>query len=277
MKPAFGLLGRLRSKISGTRPEPYLVNLGCGACFHPDWVNFDLISQSPDVIEHDLRTRLPLDDASCAVVYHSNVLEHLPHAFAPLFLKECHRVLVPGGVLRVVVPDLETIARLYLKNLDEAITGDAEAASRYEWLMLELIDQMVREESGGEMLKYWQLNPMPAEKFVIERVGREVLQFIEPYRAKTRSGAPVPPAAHRSPKPEEVTRFRTRGEVHKWMYDRWSLRGLLEKADFHEIRVCAANESQIPDFARYGLDLNVDGSVRKPDSLFVEARKRSVT
>jgi hypothetical protein len=51
----------------------------------------------------------------------------------------------------------------------------------------------------------------------------------------------------------------------------------LEKAGFHEIRVCAANESQIPDFARYGLDLDMDGSVRKPDSLFVEARKRSVT
>ena len=41
-------------------------------------------------------------------------------------------MLAPGGLLRVVVPDLETIARLYLKNLDEAVAGDAEAASRYE-------------------------------------------------------------------------------------------------------------------------------------------------
>lgn len=48
---------------------------------------------------------------------------------------------------------------------------------------------------------------------------------------------------------------------------------LLESAGFHEIKVCAASESQIPDFGRYRLDLSADGSVRKPDSLFMEARK----
>ena len=57
------------------------------------------------------------------------------------------------------------------------------------------------------------------------------------------------------------------------MYDRWSLRVLLERTGFHEIKVCAASESQISDFDRYRLDLNADGSVRKPDSLFMEARK----
>jgi len=273
MKPASGFLGKIRSMVSGARPDPYLANFGCGGCFHSDWVNFDFVSQSPDVIQHDLRTRLPLNDGSCAVVYHSHVLEHFPRAFALLFLQECYRVLAPGGVLRVVVPDLEAIARLYLGNLEGALAGDAQAALRYEWLTLELMDQMVREESGGEMLKYWQLDPMPAEEFVIERAGREVLQFIESYRAKALSGAPAPPAPHQPPKLEEVAKFRTGGEVHKWMYDRWSLRVLLERTGFDEIRVCAASESRIPDFARYRLDLNEDGSARKPDSLFMEARK----
>jgi len=71
--------------------------------------------------------------------------------------------------------------------------------------------QMVREESGGEMLKYWQLNPMPAEEFVIERAGREVLQFIESYRAKALSGAPAPPAPHQPPKLKKVAKFRAGG------------------------------------------------------------------
>ena len=135
------------------------------------------------------------------------------------------------------------------------------------------MDQMVREESGGEMLKYWQLNPMPAEEFVIERAGREVLQFIESYRAKALSGAPAPPAPHQPPKLKKVAKFRAGGEVHKWMYDRWSVRVLLESTGFHEIKVCAASESQISGFARYRLDLNADGSVHKPDSLFMKARK----
>jgi predicted SAM-dependent methyltransferase len=273
MKPESGFLGKLRSMASGSRPGPYFANLGCGECFHSDWVNFDFVSHSPDVIQHDLRTRLPLNDGSCAVVYHSHVLEHFPHAFAPLFLQECYRLLVPSGLLRVVVPDLETIARLYLRNLEGALAGDADAARRYEWLTLELMDQMVREESGGEMLKYWQMNPMPAEKFVIERTGREVLQFIESYRAKALSGPAAPRAPHRPPKLEEVEKFRASGEVHKWMYDRWSLRVLLESTGFHEVKVCTASESQISDFGRYRLDLNADGSVRKPDSLFMEARK----
>lgn len=270
MKPGSGFLDKLRSIVSGATAGPYFVNLGCGGCFHPDWVNFDFVSQSSHVIQHDLRTRLPLDDGSCAVVYHSHVLEHFARAFAPLFLQECYRVLAPGGLLRVVVPDLETIARLYLMNLEGALAGDAQAARCYEWLMLELMDQMVREESGGEMLKYWQLNPMPAEEFVIERAGREALQFIEPHRAKAMSAAPVP---YQPPKLKDVEKFRASGEVHKWMYDQWSLRVLLESAGFHEIKVCAASESQIPDFGRYRLDLNADGSVRKPDSLFMEARK----
>jgi predicted SAM-dependent methyltransferase len=274
MKLVSGFLAKLCSTVFGARPNPYFVNLGCGGCFHSEWVNLDFVSQSPDVIQHDLRTRLPLNDGSCAVVYHSHVLEHFPRAFAPSFLQECYRVLVPGGLLRVVVPDLETIARLYLKNLEGALAGDAQAARRYEWLTLELMDQMVREESGGEMLKYWQLNPMPAEEFVIQRAGREVLRFIESYRDKTLSAASGPTLPHQRPKRQEVGKFRASGEVHQWMYDQWSLRVLLESTGFHQVKVCAASESRIPDFVRYGLDLNADGSVRKPDSLFMEARKR---
>jgi 2-hydroxychromene-2-carboxylate isomerase len=41
------------------------------------------------------------------VVYHSHVLEHLPKDAAPRFVGECYRVLAEGGILRVVVPDLD--------------------------------------------------------------------------------------------------------------------------------------------------------------------------
>ena len=171
----------------------------------------------------------------------------------------------------MVVPDLETIVRLYLRALDGALAGEAEAARRHEWITLELLDQMVREESGGEIGKYWKLNPMPAEAFVIERAGREVLNFIESYRAEPPAKRRARPKAKSSP--VEVGKFRDSGEVHKWMYDRWSLRRLLGEAGFQAVRVCRADESGIPDFARYQLDVNPDGSIRKPDSLFMEARK----
>ena len=149
---------------------------------HEDWVNLDLVAHLPGVIAHDIRTGLPFPDNSFSAVYHSHVLEHLRRSSAPALLRECYRVLAPGGILRVAVPDLEAIARLYLKNLEGAVAGDAEAARRYEWMVLELLDQMVRDESGGEMLNYWRQNPMPAESFVIERMGSEVRQCLEVLR-----------------------------------------------------------------------------------------------
>ena len=242
MKSASRFLDRLRGRFRPAGPGPHRVNLGCGGCFHRDWINLDFIASSPEVIQHDLRTRSPIDDRSCSVVYHSHVLEHFSRAVAPRFLGECHRLLQPGGILRVVVPDLEMIARLYLRYLDGATAGDEAAARKHEWMTLELLDQMVREETGGEMWNYWRQNPMPAEEFVIERTGREVLQFILPLRAKGLAALSDPPSGGQSKKPIEVGRFRESGEVHKWMYDRHSLKRLLEGCGFTDVRPCRAVE-----------------------------------
>jgi hypothetical protein len=66
--------------------------------------------------------------------------------------------------------------------------------------------------------------------------------------------------------------FRDGGEVHQWMYDRYSLKRLLEQAGFVTVKVCMADESRIPNYQKYQLDTN-NGIVRKPDSLFIEATK----
>ncbi|WP_293090812.1 hypothetical protein [Moorena sp. SIOASIH] len=70
----------------------------------------------------------------------------------------------------------------------------------------------------------------------------------------------------------EVGLFRNSGEIHYWMYDRFSLRRLLERSRFVEVRVCSADSSRIQDFNSYGLDM-VNGKMRKPDSLFMEGIK----
>jgi predicted SAM-dependent methyltransferase len=246
-----------------------MLNLGCGASYHPDWINMDFIPANPDVIAHDLRKPLPLEKSSCDVIYTSHVLEHLSRHEARTFLEECNRVLRPGGLLRIAVPDLEMIARLYIRYLDAAAAGDAQAAARHEWMTIELLDQLTRERSGGEMLRYWQRNPMPAEDFVIERMGSEVRSFLYAYRSR---GKPAPQTTG-APAPEEFLKFRATGENHKWMYDRISLRTLLESLGFTDVRQCAAGESAIEGFSGFLLDINPDGSTRKPDSLFMEAIK----
>jgi hypothetical protein len=71
----------------------------------------------------------------------------------------------------------------------------------------------------------------------------------------------------------EIGRFRLRGEVHQWMYDRFSLGRILQRAGFAEPVAMEAHESKIPSWTAYCMDTEPDGTIYKPDSLFMEAVK----
>ena len=66
--------------------------------------------------------------------------------------------------------------------------------------------------------------------------------------------------------------FRGQGEVHQWMYDRFSMARALRQSGFASVRKCQAGESDIPNFARDRLEI-LDGRERKPDSVYMEGRK----
>ncbi|WP_027721309.1 class I SAM-dependent methyltransferase [Maridesulfovibrio zosterae] len=251
------------------------VNLGCGQTFHHDWLNIDFSSTGPGVIAHDLTSGLPLRDDEVDVIYCSHVLEHLNKKFAPIFLKECFRVLRKGGVLRIAVPDLETITRLYLMLLERARKGDAEAQGAYDWIMIELFDQMVRNVPGGEFVKHLAAGPLVAESFIVSRAGKEatdVLSYLKnPANAENVSRLSFPDESKLTA--EQLGNFRRSGEVHQWMYDSYSLGRLISGAGFGLISTVRADESKIPEFNSYCLDIDENGQVRKPDSLFMEAVK----
>ena len=69
---------------------------------------------------------------------------------------------------------------------------------------------------------------------------------------------------------------RASGEAHKWMYDRLSLKLLLEEVGLVRISQMTFRESRIPYWERFALDTSSFGnSPRKPDSVYVECEKRS--
>jgi len=278
------------------------LNLGCGSRYHPQWINIDIAVHAREVIQHDLSCGIPLPDSSCEVVYHSAVLEHLRPSDAAALMAECWRVLRPGGIVRAGVPDLERICEVYLSKLKGAQNGDEAAADDYDWIMLELIDQIQREKSGGEMLAYLQQDPLPNEAFVYERIGEEGRQLVKALRncplhqrRETSSGGSFVAFVHRlrtGPRRQpgaakrrtlewllgvddkralEIGRFRLAGEVHQWMYDRYSLARLLGRAGFVDPRPQAAGTSQIPNWTSFHLDTLPDGQVIKPDLFFMEA------
>ncbi|MBN2198089.1 methyltransferase domain-containing protein, partial [Candidatus Wolfebacteria bacterium] len=74
------------------------------------------IAWKSDILIHDLRKLLPFNDNSFKVIYMSHLLEHFYLNEAKKLLKECFRVLKPGGILRVMVPDLEEMINNYIKK-----------------------------------------------------------------------------------------------------------------------------------------------------------------
>ncbi len=156
------------------------LNLGCGnrTVQSTEWLNADFTAHTPGILAVDLRKKLPFDDDQFDLVYHCHVLEHLTCSDAENFLAECRRILKPGGIIRVVVPDLENIIREYIHLLEQIRAGITEAEFQYDWIMLELYDQAVRQIPGGMMLKYLQQLEIPGRDYVLQRGGKEVGDII---------------------------------------------------------------------------------------------------
>src|ERR1700722_17163339 len=86
--------------------QDLLVNVGCGSSGLEGWVNIDCFAVEGVTCVRDCRTSLPLPSDSARGVFTEHFLEHLDYyEEAPRFLEECRRVLRPGGLLRVIVPD----------------------------------------------------------------------------------------------------------------------------------------------------------------------------
>ncbi len=278
-----------------------LLNIGCGGHFHESWTNIDLVSPSPHVRAYDLRKGLPYPDNSFDAVYTSHVLEHLSPEVAQSSLREQFRVLKRGGTVRTVVPDLEDKAREYLKTLDKASAGDTSAEADFDWMTLELLDQMVRGKVGGLMGAYI-LNPsLKNPNYVLQRLGDEAEDWlavakgtlpqkprqsllarlrvkgakavVQKIREKTAAVSVGIIAGGEAKSAFEEGLFRASGEIHRWMYDKFSLGRLLKNVGFTDVRVCTFDESRIPDFTTYLLDNTPEGTIRKADSLFMEAFK----
>jgi SAM-dependent methyltransferase len=277
-----------------------MLNIGCGSRFHPAWENIDFHSSSASVKAWDLRKGIPYPDGSFDVVYHSHVLEHFPRIEGCALMRECCRVLKKGGVLRVAVPDLEGIARHYLQSFDQALAGSEAGAANHEWMTLELYDQAVRHKPGGEIQGHLA-SKLSNEAFILERWGNEARALIAPHSAQPSTAAArnsfskkllrvllrlaKRPATVRevfirmllgSEYPLlELGRFRVGGSIHQWMYDRVSLAALFHSCGFSEICLRSAVASSVEGWSGFHLDTQPDGTVYKPDSLFLEGKKSS--
>ena len=251
-----------------------LANIGCGNKFHKEWENFDIVPSDPSVRYIDIRREWTLDASSYDFIYSSHVLEHLQRFEARSFLVNCYNSLKPGGVLRIVVPDLEGICREYINQLDATRLGQVNAARKHQWMTLEIFDQIVRTQSGGVMAQVWNSGNLPESDFILERLGMEAAMHIQQTdHEKPVSSYELLYSRQGEQNSQRIEQFRSHGEIHQWMYDEVSLASLLASIGFVSIKRQRGNESSMKGFSAFQLDTDQSGYLRKPDSLYIECSR----
>lgn len=238
-----------------------VLNLGCGTKTSPKAINIDwslylsikknrlfrfaaplflngerrkkLRNLDETILVHDIRRGLPFTDESVDVVYHSHILEHIDRELVDGFLKEVKRVLVPGGIHRIAVPDMEHLCKTYLEHI-VLVERDSSLMADHDRYISVIIEQMVRKKAYGTS----------RQPLVIRWLENALLGDA-----------------------------RKRGETHQWMYDRFNLSQLLKENGFRNIEILGFNKSSIPNWESFGLETREDGSEYKPHSLYIEAIK----
>lgn len=110
------------SRVNRERAKTGLsVNIGAGPFGKDGWVNIDMFRYNNITLVYDCRKKLPFKDATVERIRCEHVFEHLDRKDeSPSFLNDSLRCLVPGGVLRIVVPDLELFVKAYCAGTPEA-------------------------------------------------------------------------------------------------------------------------------------------------------------
>lgn len=260
------------------------------ALFGREWTNVRH-SVLPWPHEHheyrlDVRRGLPFEPGTFDAVYAFHVVEHLDPDECAAFVGELRRVARPGAVVRLSTQDLEDMAREYLASLEQSVS-DASNANllRHRWSVLELIDQLTRERVGGLMLEALRAGEYD-EAHLRRRFG-EVADELVGY------GAARPPAPawvrlrHRireGPRGLAISLARAwarwvtgnapraTGEANRWLYDRLSLRRVMESRGLLDFTVQGHGTSAIPGWERYDFDSAATAGNALEPSIYVEAR-----
>ena len=117
------------------------LNLGGGKNCHPDklyhgYVTVDITYVNREwAVQHDLCTRLPLDNSSVSRILSEDFIEHLPRANTIKLLNECYRLLKPDGLMRVGIPDYNNPKDRHCLEIGyDPLYPEHKVLPTYEWV-----------------------------------------------------------------------------------------------------------------------------------------------
>jgi len=97
------------------------IHLGCGKNYIPGWINIDnrkiTAYDLTDIdIEYDLTMPFPFEENSLDFVFNEHFIEHITYEEGLILLRNLHKSLKPGGVVRIACPDLRKTVENYLSG-----------------------------------------------------------------------------------------------------------------------------------------------------------------
>lgn len=98
------------------------LHLGCGNIHIKNWCNVDVLKTGATDLIMDIKTLPGIPSNSISIIYSCHVLEHFETAEIPDILYRWYEVIKPGGQIRISVPDLDAITRIYQNNLEHFST-----------------------------------------------------------------------------------------------------------------------------------------------------------
>jgi SAM-dependent methyltransferase len=114
------------------------------------------IGHWPTAVKYcDVRRGLGFKPGTVAVVYASHMLEHLHRVDALRFLEDVKRSLKPGGVVRVVVPDVAAIVGWYLEHRGQARRSTEEPKGSSSDLLMDMLLLCPRQRPNGHGPTAW--------------------------------------------------------------------------------------------------------------------------
>ena len=249
----------------------------------------------PNLANSSLKVPLPYSDKSFEAIYSFHVFEHLTYDEGLYALSEMYRVLKPGGACRISTPDLLFFSKEYIKQVELRETNENHANGdfKYNWALLNLIDQAVRKTSGGRMIKAL-LDP-DIDLDYLKRLNGDSLSFMLDGKLAGQLTDSVKKPTYFNGRPAPLSfwlkkfgfgvlrkiilKFSTlpaveiNNERNRWLYDHISLTGLYTQAGFHEVVVQDFKTSSIEGWDRYNYDGSIFGDYPLEPSLYMEGKK----